>query len=38
VERNAKNIAERLMKERKHSYARSWIGKFGIELASELVE
>ena len=32
VERNSISIAERLMKERKHSYTRSWIKKFGYAL------
>ena len=37
---NAKSIAERLMKERKHSYTRSWVEKFGsvVGLVPELVK
>lgn len=40
VVRNAKSIAEMLMKERKHRYVRSWLEKFGecIGIVQELVE
>lgn len=40
VVRNAKSIAEMLMKERKHGYLRSWLEKFGkcIGIVQELVE
>ena len=40
VVRNAKSIAEMLMKERKHGYVRSWLEKFGecIGIVQELVE
>jgi transposase len=40
VERNAKSIAERLMKKRKHRYMRSWVEKFGsvVGLVPELVK
>jgi len=38
--RNAKSIAEILMKERKYRYVRSWLGKFGecIGIMQGLVE
>ncbi len=40
VVRNAKNIAEGLMKERKYSYTRSWLEKFGecIGIVQGLIE